>query len=234
MEKLSIPSSLLSPAPSLGNLQGRLLVASPVLAETPFAQTIIYMCLHAPEAGAMGLVVNRPLHHPTAPELLKQLDITPNPPLTPFLMGAGGPVELGQGFVLHSPGWAPGARGGTISLPAVGPEEGSPSNPSSSAGPTASPALGEALAPVAELSANLDILRDLANGNGPRKAVMFLGHAAWEPGQLEEEILHGNAWYVIPATEELVFSPNQGRKWSSALAMAGLDAAALTAQVGEA
>lgn len=188
---------------SLGeNLTGQLLVASPVLAETEFAQTVIYLCAHSAEEGAMGVMVNRRLNQPSMEDLLKQLDITPNPPERLFGLGVGGPVEPGRGFVLHSPEWSESSTLTTTDF--------------------------------AGLSASLDVVRELAAGRGPRQAMMLLGHAGWKAGQLEEEIVHGNAWYVAPATEELVFGADPRRKWANALSSVGVHPAALTQAVGEA
>ncbi|MCP1216265.1 MAG: YqgE/AlgH family protein [Acetobacter orientalis] len=86
-------------------LVGQVLVASPALAQTPFACTVIYMCAHTAQGGAMGLVVNRRLPKPSFEELLAQLDITPSPPLRRIGVSAGGPLDVTRGFVLHSSDW---------------------------------------------------------------------------------------------------------------------------------
>lgn len=84
---------------------GQLLVASPALAQTPFAGTVIYLCAHTAYGGAMGLVVNRRLPKPGFDELLQQLEITPMPPLRRIGVSAGGPLDITHGFVLHSSDW---------------------------------------------------------------------------------------------------------------------------------
>ena len=43
------------------------------------------------------------------------------------------------------------------------------------------------------LTATIDILRDIAKGSGPDKALLALGYAGWAPGQLESEI-QANGW----------------------------------------
>ena len=40
------------------NLSGKLLLAMPDLMGTPFARSVIYICVHS-AAGAMGLIVNK-------------------------------------------------------------------------------------------------------------------------------------------------------------------------------
>lgn len=87
-----------------GFLTGQLLVAMPELTDPRFAQSVIYLCAHTPE-GAMGLVVNHPIEQPSFEELLRQLDISPAPPARRIDLCAGGPVENGRGFVLHTTDW---------------------------------------------------------------------------------------------------------------------------------
>lgn len=82
-------------------LDGKLLMAMPAMGDQRFTQTVIYMCAHS-EEGAMGLVVNKAVDYITFPELLEQLDIEVEAPVEDILVHAGGPVETGRGFVLHS------------------------------------------------------------------------------------------------------------------------------------
>lgn len=53
----------------------------------------------------MGLIVNRPLAGLAFDDLLRQLKLEPLPPQRRIRMLAGGPVESGRGFVLHSDDW---------------------------------------------------------------------------------------------------------------------------------
>ena len=90
----------LSPAPSIA---GHLLVATPKLEDPNFRHTVIYM-IQDDSTGAMGLVVNRVLGKGPAADLLKGLGLDANPKASGEIeVHYGGPVERGQGFVLHSP-----------------------------------------------------------------------------------------------------------------------------------
>jgi putative transcriptional regulator len=86
-------------------MTGQLLIAMPQMEDSRFARALIYVCAHTAE-GAMGLVINRAVDNVTFPDLLRQLNITPDippgatSPQDPILLG--GPVETGRGFVLHS------------------------------------------------------------------------------------------------------------------------------------
>ncbi len=86
-------------------LTGQMLIAMPAMADPRFSHSVIYLCAHSAE-GAMGLVVNRPLLKPNFDDLLRQLGIEPNPPERRIRLCAGGPVENGRGFVLHTADWA--------------------------------------------------------------------------------------------------------------------------------
>jgi len=73
--------------------------------------------------------------------------------------------------------------------------------------------LGEGLA----FTWQVEILRALAAGGGPRRAVFALGYAGWAPGQLEDEIRAG-AWVSVPADHELLFDDASATKWERAYA----------------
>lgn len=66
------------------------------------------------------------------------------------------------------------------------------------------------------LTASLEILKDMAGGQGPKNAWLALGHSGWAPGQLDQE-MQDNAWLVVDADVELVFDANFESKWQRAL-----------------
>lgn len=86
-----------------GFLTGKLLIAMPFHEDPRFFQSVIYICGHD-DTGAMGLIVNKPLLTVEFSDLLEQLGIEHTKKLTPDLpVYYGGPVEVGRGFVLHTP-----------------------------------------------------------------------------------------------------------------------------------
>ena len=194
--------NLTDSSPAELGLTGKLLVAAPALAETFFERTVIYVCAHSLQDGAMGLIVNRRLSQPGLDDLFAQLGIEPNPPERRIGVCMGGPVEHSRGFVLHSADWA-----GEGSLDVDG---------------------------QTSLTASLDILRELAAGQGPKRAMMALGHAAWSSGQLEQEILRDSSWFVAPAMDDIVFGTDHARKWRKALEAIDIDPLLFSASVGEA
>lgn len=83
------------------SLQAQLLIAMPSMQDERFQRSVIFMCSHTADAGAMGLMINKQLPNLQFADLARQLDIEAenSPPIT---MHFGGPVETGRGFVLHS------------------------------------------------------------------------------------------------------------------------------------
>ncbi len=160
-------------------LAGQILVAMPTLNDPNFAQSVILVCAHGTE-GAMGIILNRSLERPSFEGLLRQLDISPVPPLREIRLCAGGPVENVRGFVVHTADWMAGA---TLRV-----DEG----------------LG--------LTTSLDVLKAVAEGEGPRQCLLALGYAGWGPGQLEAEFGQ-NAWLSVAPDESLVFDGDNDTRW---------------------
>ena len=67
------------------------------------------------------------------------------------------------------------------------------------------------------MTATLDVLEDIAKGEGPSEALLALGYSGWGPGQLESEILQ-NGWLTCDADPDLVFGEDDASKWEAALA----------------
>jgi putative transcriptional regulator len=89
-------------ADRISSLAGHLLVAMPQMLDQRFARSVVYLCAHSGDSGAMGLVVNKLLGSLTMGELFGQLDIEPSPIAGGRPVHFGGPVEAGRGFVLHT------------------------------------------------------------------------------------------------------------------------------------
>ncbi|MDU8943508.1 YqgE/AlgH family protein [Ovoidimarina sediminis] len=90
--------------------------------------------------------------------------------------------------------------------------------------------------PVTEtvgMTATLDILQDIAAGDGPDRAFLALGYSGWGPGQLETE-LQANGWLTADAPPEIVFDPDAGGKWVAALKTLGIDVHTLSSAAGHA
>ncbi|MFM2390860.1 MAG: hypothetical protein RLZZ437_2415 [Pseudomonadota bacterium] len=83
------------------------------------------------------------------------------------------------------------------------------------------------------MTATLDVLEALAQGEGPKVAILALGYSGWGPGQLEAEIGR-NDWLTADAPAELVFSADHAGKWTAALRGMGIDPVTLSAASGRA
>ena len=83
------------------------------------------------------------------------------------------------------------------------------------------------------MTATLDVLEEIARGDGPTSALLALGYSGWGPGQLEAEILQ-NGWLTCDAPPEIVFDPDDDGKWSAALGTPGIDPLTLSASAGRA
>lgn len=83
------------------------------------------------------------------------------------------------------------------------------------------------------LTATVDILKDIAEGHGPRRAILALGYAGWGAGQLDTEI-QKNSWLNVTADESLLFEGDLGEKWTRSIAKLGIDVSLLSGDAGHA
>ena len=83
-------------------LAGQLLVAMPQMLDPRFARSVVYLCTHSEDEGAMGLVVNKLLASLSMDELFTHLNLEPSAVGRARPVHFGGPVEPGRGFVLHT------------------------------------------------------------------------------------------------------------------------------------
>jgi putative transcriptional regulator len=89
------------------------------------------------------------------------------------------------------------------------------------------------VSPDFSMTATVDILQDMARGEGPDRALLALGYAGWGPGQLEGEI-QANGWLTAPANVELVFGASDTDKWGAALRSISIDPRLLSTEGGRA
>ena len=84
------------------NLTHHFLIAMPGMADPHFSKTLTYICDHN-DQGALGLVVNRPIDM-TLQALFDEISVPYfSKELQDLPIYFGGPVQAGQGFVLHQP-----------------------------------------------------------------------------------------------------------------------------------
>ena len=83
-------------------LEGKLLIALPGMGDERFEKSVIFMCAHSLDSGAMGLCINRPIEGLNFRELASRLELMTTPVTPDFPILLGGPMDTGRGFVLHS------------------------------------------------------------------------------------------------------------------------------------
>jgi putative transcriptional regulator len=189
-----------------GFLDGQLLIAMPSMPDERFTRTVIYVCAHSDD-GAMGLVLNRRARNMTFPDLLVQLDLISRDQAIRL------PNRVASTAVL-SGGPVEPTRGFVLHSTEF--------------------AIENSTLPVSEqigLTITVDILKAIARGEGPDRAVLALGYASWAPGQLETE-LQGNSWLHAPANPQLIFGSDQDRKYDDALNLIGINPAFLSGEAG--
>jgi putative transcriptional regulator len=101
-----------APPPHTDSLAGQFLVATPEMGDPRFYHTVILMVQHD-EHGALGIIVNRPAGDRPLAKLLEALGQSGSDATGNVQVFAGGPVEPGVGFVVHS---AEYSRRGTINV----------------------------------------------------------------------------------------------------------------------
>jgi putative transcriptional regulator len=83
------------------------------------------------------------------------------------------------------------------------------------------------------LTGTSEVLRAIAKGEGPQRAIIAVGYAGWAPGQLEREI-RANGWLLVAADISIVFDTADDAKWEQALAKIGVTPALLSGDTGRA
>jgi len=78
-----------------------------------------------------------------------------------------------------------------------------------------------------------DILGAIARGEGPAEAVIALGYAGWDGGQLEDEI-RANAWLNAPVDAGIIFDLPFEARWQAAASLLGVELSRLSPISGNA
>lgn len=189
-------------------LDGQMLIAMPVMEDERFQRSVIYMCAHSSE-GAMGIIVNRPAGSVDFSGLLQQLKV----------IAKGERITLPEGIEAMKV-----LRGGPVQT-----GRGFVLHSSDFFIKDSTLTIDDDIS----LTATLDILKAIATGGGPKRAVLALGYAGWGPGQLENELQH-NGWLHCPADPDLVFGKDVDAKYERALKKIGIDLAMLSTEAGHA
>lgn len=186
------------------SLEGKLLIAMPSIRDPNFERSVVFLCAHSAQ-GAMGFVLNKPAPLTVFSDLIEKTELVDHLDEVPEDV-LRMPVRLG--------GPVETFRGFVLH---------SPDYPADNT----SLKIGQGYV----VSASLDVLRDIAKGQGPQQRLIALGYAGWSPGQLENEILH-NGWLHCDADAEIIFATDLDRKHGQALAKLGVDPRMLSSEAG--
>jgi putative transcriptional regulator len=191
-----------------GFLDGQMLVAMPGMTDERFARSVVYLCAHS-EEGAMGIVINRAAPKVKFPDLLVQLDVI-NKDQAIQLPGRAGATQVLKGGPVET------GRGFVLH--------------------SSDFFIDNSTLPIDDsvsLTATIDILRAIAEGAGPSRAVLALGYAGWQAGQLESE-MQLNGWLNVPADIGLIFDTAYESKYERAVRNLGIDLSRLSTLAGRA
>lgn len=83
------------------------------------------------------------------------------------------------------------------------------------------------------LTATIDVLQAVAEGDGPLDCLLAMGYVGWGPGQLDSE-LHGNRWLQVEADYEILFHLPIEKKWEMAMGKLGITPETLSEEAGQA
>ncbi len=157
----------------------------------------------------MGLIINKRLPDLSLFKLLEHLDLAPE-------HDAAGLGATANDMPVHFGGPVETSRGFVVHTPDFFGSEGS--------------------AQVTDdlvLSTSVEVLSEMARGQGPGHALIALGYSGWGPQQLESEIQAGG-WLTADSGRALLFDTEDNLRWSAALGQIGVDPRLLSGATGHA
>ncbi|MFF7415120.1 YqgE/AlgH family protein [Streptomyces lydicus] len=200
----------------VSSLTGRLLVATPALADPNFDRAVVLLLDHD-EEGSLGVVLNRPTPVGVADILAPWAALAGEP----GVVFQGGPVSLDSALGVAV---VPGGPSGDGGVPAV--------DGGARPDDDGAEATGVAAADHADVAAGDEPLGwrrvhgaiGLVDLEAPPELLaavlgslrIFAGYAGWGPGQLEDELVEG-AWYVVESEPGDVSSPDPEQLWRAVL-----------------
>ena len=162
------------------------LVASKTMRDPRFKNTVIVM-LDNDEAGAWGLVVNKPLASVSLGSLIHKSRNTTAKEKELFNVKIpiywGGPVNENKILILHSQEYKNETTKKFKNL---------------------------------SISSDYKILFEIADKKGPKKSLVILGISSWGPGQLEGE-MEVEGWVLSEINADLIFEMDNAKKWLNAI-----------------
>jgi putative transcriptional regulator len=195
------------------DLNNHFLIAMPNMVDEDFFRSVLFVFDHG-ESGAAALVINHPSES-TIKHMFARMDMPlRRDDLQTAPVFIGGPVFTERGFILHE---------------AQETFEHGVDGFKSTKAPFWASTLS--LADGLEMTTSRDVLEAVSSGAGPQKVFIALGYAAWQSGQLEQEIMR-NDWLTVPADHSIIFDTPPAERYKAALALLGIDEMMLSLDPG--
>ncbi len=184
------------------DLQNNLLISMPQMKDSIFEHSVIYICHHDSD-GAMGLILNKPISNIDFEQLAHSVMEENLEVISEHLKNQ----IFAGGPVDTSQGFI------LHSSDYLSIED------------------SNKVSDDIYLNASVDLVVDIAIGQGPSKFISFLGYSGWGAGQLEQEILD-NKWLNHEASAEFIWNTPPEKLWEHSLKALGLSESFLSVQAG--
>jgi putative transcriptional regulator len=83
------------------------------------------------------------------------------------------------------------------------------------------------------ITTSVDILETIGTDQGPNDALVTLGYAGWDQGQLEDELAE-NSWLTVPANHDIIFNTPTEQRWHAAASLLGININLMSDTMGHA
>ncbi|WP_066931955.1 YqgE/AlgH family protein [Streptomyces sp. NBRC 110611] len=211
----------------VSSLTGRLLVATPALADPNFDRAVVLLLDHD-EEGSLGVILNRPTPVGVADILAPWAALAGEP----GVVFQGGPVSLDSALGVAVVPGALSGEGGVSSVDGGGRPDGDGDGDGGAGQGGEGTAAGVHPADPGAVQSGEEPLGwrrvhgaiGLVDLEAPPELLaavlgslrIFAGYAGWGPGQLEDELVEG-AWYVVESEPGDVSSPDPEQLWRAVL-----------------
>ncbi|BAC24311.1 yqgE [Wigglesworthia glossinidia endosymbiont of Glossina brevipalpis] len=184
------------------NLKHHFLIAMPSIKNPLFRRSVVYIYQHSTE-GAMGILINKPIHKYTIKNILNKLKINIEKNIDmdklnhPVLFG--GPLSDDRSFILHSPCYS---FKSSVNI-----------------------------SREITITTSNDIFNTIGTSSQPEKILVALGCSEWGKGQLEQEVIH-NAWITTLANLKILFNTPIYDRWYESAKIIGIDIRNISSEIG--
>lgn len=206
------------------NLTKQLLIAMPSMKDPNFSRTVTLICEHSQD-GAMGIIINQPTQI-RVDELLDSLVTTTstnNGPSNGADNGPGNEKDKQDTTQKPQQNHSPVFAGGPVQI-----DRGFILHDSDKQWESTHMIDNDLCLTTSE-----DILLAISRGKGPENALVALGYAGWDAGQLEQE-LSQNSWLTVPYEADIIFNTPIEQRWQNAATKIGVNLHLISNQTGHA